>query len=1007
MGMESVFKLSVVLNMMDNMSDKLGGAQKNVSQSLQAMNAGFAGFQKAGAVMAGVGGGILGTAGKLVTATFDTQDALGELKSLGVEDLKAVEDAARSFTNTWAGTSKAEFITASYDIKSGIASLSDEGVAKYTELAGLTAKATKSTTGEMTSLFATGYGIYKGFYSDMSDMEFGEMFSAGISTAVKNYKTSGSEMAASISMLGASATNAGVKMEEQLAILGQLQSTMSGSEAGTKYKAFLNAAAGAGEKLGLTFIDSNNQLLTMPEILTTLKGKYGDTIDAVEKQQLKEAFGTDEAIALIDLLYNDIDGLSGGIDSLQESMQGGAQATQTMAEAINNTPAQKLELIKQQLHNSAESLASGLLPGVNNALEGISKIISAASDWVANNQETVDSIMQIAVKIGIALVAAGLFAAAFGTIGKVGTGLIGTVSSVAKAVKGLNGAFLANPILFVVVAAVALVAIFRKLYSSSETFRNLWDNISAYLPQIVQMGIQVVMNLIQSLVAALPNIISTGTQIIISLIGGLASALPMVISTGAQMIGTLAAGVITNLPSIIMSGIQIVLSLLNGLISAVPSLIAAIPTLFGPVIDAIMSVDWLQVGIDIITAIVEGLLGALGSLAGAVIDGIKSLIDGDEAKTAGTDTAAEMANGLESGIPQVNEAAKAVGDAGMKGFGFLSGADAGQAGSGLTDMFSTGILGGTGAAENAASTVGTSALQGFDMNAIPEGMNLTGMFSTGILGETGAAENAAFTVGTSALQGFNVDATLQGSAAAASFESGMAGSSETSTAAASAVSDVWTEADAKLSAIWSGLPDKFRTAWSQVEDTARRGAASTVSSITNAFSNMDIRIPRPKIPKVNVSYSTVGTGDAQAKVPNFSVAYFARGGILRNPARFGRMPDGRDMVGGEAGAEGIIPLAELWKQMWAIFGGRSNEDDPGAGRGIAQIVRQEYSPASTREKAEARRESGKQRSGITIQNLNITVDMDDMDDLDKLTRLIAEIEQRVNGAGDTAFAGGV
>lgn len=963
MGMESVFKLSVVLNMMDNMSDKLGGTQKNVSQSLQAMNAGFAGFQKAGAVMAGVGGGILGAAGKLVSATFDTQDALGELKSLGVEDLKAVEDAARSFTNTWAGTSKAEFITASYDIKSGIASLSDEGVAKYTELAGLTAKATKSTTGEMTSLFATGYGIYKGFYSDMSDMEFGEMFSAGISTAVKNYKTSGSEMAASISMLGASATNAGVKMEEQLAILGQLQSTMSGSEAGTKYKAFLNAAAGAGEKLGLTFMDSNNQLLSMPEILTTLKGKYGDTIDAVEKQQLKQAFGTDEAIALIDLLYNDIDGLSGGIDSLQASMQGGAQATQTMAEAINNTPAQKLELIKQQVHNSAESLASGLLPSVNNALEGISKIISAASDWVANNQGTVDSIMQIAVKIGIALVAAGLFAATFGTIGKMGTGLIGTVSSVAKAVKGLNGAFLANPILFVVVAAVALVAIFRKLYSSSETFRNLWDNISAYLPQVVQMGIQVVMNLIQSLVAALPNIISTGTQIIISLIGGLASALPMVISTGAQMIGTLATGVITNLPSIIMSGIQIVLSLLNGLISAVPSLIAAIPTLFGPVIDAILSVDWLQVGIDIITAIVKGLLGALGSLAGAVIDGIKSLIDGDEAKTAGKDTAAEMANGLKTGIPQVSEAAKAVGDAGMKGLGLLGDPGAGQAGSGLADMFSKGIISGTGAVENAASTIGTSALQGF-----------------------------------------NVDATLQGSAAAASFESGMAGSSETSTAAASAVSNIWTETDEKLSSIWSGLPDKFRTAWSQVEDTARRGAASMASSITNAFRNMVIRIPRPKIPKIKVSYSTVGTGDAQAKVPEFSVAYFARGGIMRKPSRFGRMPDGRDMVGGEAGAEGIIPLAELWKQMGAIFGERSKWDDSER-RGIAQIVRQEYSPARSREKAEARRERSRQKGGITIQNLNITVDMDDMDDLDKLARLIDEIEQRVNGAA--AFAGGV
>ncbi|NBI77238.1 hypothetical protein D3Z42_17725, partial [Lachnospiraceae bacterium] len=234
--------------------------------------------------------------------------------------------------------------------------------------------------------------------------------------------------------------------------------------------------------------------------------------------------------------------------------------------------------------------------------------ISAASDWVANNQGTVDSIMQIAVKIGIALVAAGLFAAVFGTLGKAATGMVGTVGSVMKVFTGLNRVFTASPILFIVVAAVALISIFKKLYAGSETFRNLWDSISSLLPQVVQLGIQTVMNLVQSLISALPNIISTGTQIIISLIQGLASALPLIISSGAQLIGMLAAGVITNLPNIIMSGIEIVFSLLNGLISAVPSLIAAIPTLFGPVIDAILSVDWLQVGIDIITAIVKGLL---------------------------------------------------------------------------------------------------------------------------------------------------------------------------------------------------------------------------------------------------------------------------------------------------------------------------------------------------------------------------------------------------------------
>lgn len=392
MGMKSVYKLSVILNMVDNLSGQMGGVGDGVSETVKKLNSAFGTMQKAGAAMAGVGGAITGLCMKTVTATFDTQNALGELSSLGVQDLKAVENAAKSFSDTWAGTSKSDFITAAYDIKSGIASLTDEGVAQFTELAALTGKATKSTTEEMGSLFATGYGIYKGFYDDMSDLEFGEMFSAGIATAVKNYKTSGSEMASSISALGATATNANVPLEEQLAILGQLQTTMSGSEAATKYKSFLNQASNAGEKLGLTFLDTNNQLKSMPEILTELKSKYGDTIDAVEKRELKEAFGTDEAVALIDLLYNNVETLDSGIQDLQGSMKSGISVTEEMAEAINNTPEQKFQVLKQQIHNNVEELGNGLLPAVNNTMDKVSGLIQKVSEWISNNQDTVQTL---------------------------------------------------------------------------------------------------------------------------------------------------------------------------------------------------------------------------------------------------------------------------------------------------------------------------------------------------------------------------------------------------------------------------------------------------------------------------------------------------------------------------------------------------------------------------------------------------------------------------------------
>ena len=474
MGMDSVYKLSVVLGLTDNMTGNLSSVTNKVADSTEKLNKAFGSVQKAGAVMVGVGTALTTACLGTVQSTFDTQNALGELASLGVQDLDAVEKAAKSFSDTWAGTTKSEFITASYDIKSGIASLTDEGVAKFTELAALTGKATKSTTEEMGSLFATGYGIYKGAYEDMSDLEFGEMFSAGIATAVKNYKTAGSEMASAISMLGATATNNKISMEEQLAILGQLQTTMSGSEAATKYKSFLNTAASAGEKLGLSFVDANNQLLTTPEILQKLKDKYGDTLDAVEKQEIKSAFGTDEAVAMIDLLYNDIDGLTGGIDSLASSMKQGVSVTNEMAEAIDNTPERKFEVLRQKIHNNVEELGKNLLPVVNNTLTKVNDLIDKGSDLIANNQQTVQSIMNIALRLGIMLVVIGTVVGAIGTIGKAVSGVSAAIKTARLVWLAFNAVFAATPIGWIVIAIVGLIAAFVLLWNKSEAFRNFW-----------------------------------------------------------------------------------------------------------------------------------------------------------------------------------------------------------------------------------------------------------------------------------------------------------------------------------------------------------------------------------------------------------------------------------------------------------------------------------------------------------------------------------------------------
>lgn len=403
MSLESVFRLSLIMNLIDNLTGPMAGVTSSVDgtvSKLQKVNSTLGSVAKTGAVMQEVGSQITGAVLSPVEATFETRRAIGELASLGVKDLGAVEDAAREFSDQWAGTTKADFIAAAYDIKSGIATLSDEGVAEFTSLAALTAKATKSTAGEMTSLFATGYGIYKGYYDDMSDLEFGEMFSAGIAKSVQQFKTTGSEMASSIESLGASATNANVPLEEQLTILGMLQGTMSGSEAGTKYAAFIQSAAKGGEELGLSFLDANNQLKSLPEILDQLRGKYGDTIDAMEKQELASAFGTDEAVDLIDLLYNKTEDLQGNILTMYDALGSGTGVATEMANAINETEPERFERLTQRIQNVKESIGNSLLPTINDLMSTGEQVLTKVGSWVEENQELVRVIMLVVLAIG-------------------------------------------------------------------------------------------------------------------------------------------------------------------------------------------------------------------------------------------------------------------------------------------------------------------------------------------------------------------------------------------------------------------------------------------------------------------------------------------------------------------------------------------------------------------------------------------------------------------------------
>lgn len=118
----------------------------------------------------------------------------------------------------------------------------------------------------------------------------------------------------------------------------------------------------------------------------------------------------------------------------------------------------------------------------------------------------------------------------------------------------------------------------------------------------------------------------------------------------------------------------------------------------------------------------------------------------------------------------------------------------------------------------------------------------------------------------------------------------------------------WRASQQQITAIWLSYRTSFASAWSSVHSYAVNAAKDTAQQIKEAFEQMTITVPKPRLPHVSTSFSTQNMEGVQTRVPQFSVSYYADGAIMKDPTLFG-------MVGGEKGPEGIIPLDPFWNHL--------------------------------------------------------------------------------------------
>ncbi|MHC5175231.1 phage tail tape measure protein [Serratia rhizosphaerae] len=318
-------QLEFTLSLIDKVTRPLRQVQSSVTgfaeksrQDFRAIGAGAAGLW-------GVGMAIKGALGPAI----EMYDTLQAQAAKGIDDkaLKTVMNDANVFAMTY-GRSAVEFVQSTSEINAAISGLTVDELPKVTRTANIMAAALGTTAAESAEFMGQLFGNFHSEADRLGKVQFAEQL-AGKMTYMR--KTFGTEMGVIKDLMEGArgvGTNYGVGLNEQLAVMGELQRTL-GTEASSAYEGFMTGAQAGAKKLGMSFQDSAGKMLSMPEILIKLQAKYGANIEGniTAQQALDDAFG--DSAAVVKQLWGNVGTLQRNITELGGS--DGLKRTQEMA----------------------------------------------------------------------------------------------------------------------------------------------------------------------------------------------------------------------------------------------------------------------------------------------------------------------------------------------------------------------------------------------------------------------------------------------------------------------------------------------------------------------------------------------------------------------------------------------------------------------------------------------------------------------------------------------------
>ena len=153
------------------------------------------------------------------------------------------------------------------------------------------------------------------------------------------------------------------------------------------------------------------------------------------------------------------------------------------------------------------------------------------------------------------------------------------------------------------------------------------SNISEKIPQVAELGVQLVSGLADGLLEALPRIFETGGDIIKQLITSIIRLAPKFVETAFTIITSIANGLRRNMSVIVRSVTEGIISIASTILDNLPELLTAVLDIITSLSDALIN-EGLPLLLDALPELIIGVVNFILGAIPQILDAVMAIIDG-------------------------------------------------------------------------------------------------------------------------------------------------------------------------------------------------------------------------------------------------------------------------------------------------------------------------------------------------------------------------------------------